>query len=210
MKTRPMFDWNYIEIQGRAEICRRRADRLQSSCRMVHGEGDERIYLNGERVASHIGTGTEDYYGYAWGMANFFNSPFLSAPELATSGRDSWKGYTTTSRLRSLDSIPVETSLKHDMEIWNWADTKVDYAVGLFWYGRPGVKHNRLPQPDEAAHPVKEAPPDPARYKIPAALECEAMPIVARSPGLPSEIQGSSFARGCGAAASNCSSARTK
>jgi hypothetical protein len=195
MKTRPMFDWNYLEIEGRAKYV---GDTLTvySPVPEWYGEGDERIYLNGERVASQIGTGTEDYYGYAWGMANFFNSPFLSAPERDTSGRDSWKGYTTTSRLRLLDSIPVETSLKHDMEIWNWADTKVDYAVGLFWYGRPGVKHNRLPQPDEAAQPLKEAPPDPARYKIPAALECEALPIIARSPGLPSEIQGSGLREG--------------
>ncbi len=195
MKTRPMFDWNYIEIQGGAKYV---GDTLTvySPVPEWYGEGDERIYLNGERVASHIGTGTEDYYGYAWGMANFFNSPFLSAPERDTSGRDSWKGYTTTSRLRLLDSIPVETSLKHDMEIWNWADTKVDYAVGLFWYGRPGVKHNRLPQPDEAAQPVKEAPPDPARYKIPSALECESLPIVARSPGLPTEIQGGGLREG--------------
>jgi hypothetical protein len=30
------------------------------------GEGDEKIYVDGEPFPSHIGTGTEDYYGYAW------------------------------------------------------------------------------------------------------------------------------------------------
>ena len=30
------------------------------------GEGDEKIYVDGEDFPSHFGTGTEDYYGYAW------------------------------------------------------------------------------------------------------------------------------------------------
>ena len=30
------------------------------------GEGDEKIYVDGEKFPSHFGTGTEDYYGYAW------------------------------------------------------------------------------------------------------------------------------------------------
>ena len=38
------------------------------------GEGDEKIYVDGETFPSHIGTGTEDYYGYAWGDWNFFEA----------------------------------------------------------------------------------------------------------------------------------------
>ena len=112
------------------------------------------------------------------------------------SRRDSWKGYTTTSRLRLLDAIPVETSLKHDMEIWNWADTRVDYAVGTFWYGRPGVKHNRLPQPDEAAQPIKAVPPDRANFKIAGAVECETLPIAAHAEGMPFEVQAAGLHEG--------------
>ena len=73
MKTRPISDWNYLEVQGRAVYAGDTLTVFTPSADW-YGEGDERIYLNGERVASQIGTGTEDYYGYAWGMANFSNS----------------------------------------------------------------------------------------------------------------------------------------
>jgi hypothetical protein len=121
-----------------------------------YGEGDERIYIDGEKVPSHIGTGTEDYYGYAWGMAHYFSSPFMSTPERDGTTQEDWRGYTTDSRLRLLDAIPFRSGLKHDMEIWDGADTQVDYAVGTFWYARPGAESNRAPQPQEAAQALKE------------------------------------------------------
>ena len=30
------------------------------------GEGDEKIYIDGEKFPGTFGTGTEDYYGYAY------------------------------------------------------------------------------------------------------------------------------------------------
>ncbi len=158
MKTRPMSDWNYLEVTGQG--------RYVGDCLTVYspvskwyGEGDERIYYDGAAFPDHIGTGTEDYYGYAWGMADWFSSPFLSMPRRDAAGTgDNWVGYTTTSRMRLLDNIPFKTSLKHDMEIWHWVDTKVDYAVGTFWYARPGVKSNRMPQPDQAAEALNGQP----------------------------------------------------
>jgi Protein of unknown function (DUF2961) len=180
MKTRPMVDWNYLDVQGRGRYV---GDTLSvfSPVKAWYGEGDERIYYDGEKFPAHLGTGTEDYYGYAWGMAGYFSSPFISMPQRDSRSQDNWRGYTTTSRLRLLDAIPFKTALKHDMEIWNWADAQVDYAVGTFWYARPGAKHNREAQPKEAAAPVREHPGD---FRIAGAIECETLPIGARSPGL--------------------------
>ena len=31
------------------------------------GEGDEKIFVDGETFPSHFGTGSEDYYGYSFG-----------------------------------------------------------------------------------------------------------------------------------------------
>ena len=155
VKTWPMFDWNYIQIKGQGVYV---GDTLTvfSPSPNWYGEGDERIYIDGEPVASHIGTGTEDYYGYAWGMPNYFNSAFISTPERDGKTREDWRGYTTDSRLRLLDAIPFRNRLTHDMEIWDWADTQVDYAVATFWYARPGAESNRAPQPQEAAQVLKE------------------------------------------------------
>ena len=180
LKTRPMSDWNYIEIHGQGLYV---GDTLTvfSPVAAWYGEGDERVYFEGEALPSHNGTGTEDYYGYAWGMATFFSSPFLSAPRRDLASRQSWKGYTTTSRLRLLDAMPMRTALKLDLEVWNWADTQVDYAVGTFWYARPGATHNRPPQPAEAAQALSELPLPP---RLTGAVECETMRVLAHNDGL--------------------------
>lgn len=178
--TRPYSDWNYLAAQGRGRYA---GDTLTvfSPDKAWYGEGDEKVYLDGEPLPSHIGTGTEDYYGYAWGMATFFNSPFLSTPQRDVDSRGDWRGFTTTSRVRPLDSMPFRTSFQLDMEIWNWADTRMDYAAGTFWYARPGARHNREPQPTIAA---LELPSLPQPKRLANAVEFEDMRILSHSDGL--------------------------
>lgn len=182
LPTRPQSDWNYLEAEGRGLYV---GDTLTvfSPVAPWYGEGDERIFIDGEKTASHIGTGTEDYYGYAWGMAGFFNSPFIAMPQRDAVGQGNWRGYTTTSRVRPLDAIPWRSGIRHNMEIWHWADTRVDYAVGTFFYSAGG-KHNRPPQPAEVARPLRETPAGATPLRIAGALECETLPIAAQSPGL--------------------------
>jgi hypothetical protein len=155
IKTRPYKDWNFAELTGQGVYV---GDTLTVFNRDWHwnGEGDERVYVDGEKIPSHLGTGMEDYYGYAWGMAHWFNSPFIAMPKRDVTYDNRWKkpdwsAYTTTSRMRLLDGIPYRSSLKIDMELWHCADTEVSQAVGVFWYARPGGISNRAPQPDEAA-----------------------------------------------------------
>jgi hypothetical protein len=179
------MDWNYLETTGQGVYV---GDTLTvfSPSPAWYGEGDERVYVDGEKLPSHMGTGTEDYYGYAWGMARHFNSAFLSMPQRDSASREDWRGYTTTSRLRLLDGVPWQRSLKFDMEIWDWAATKLGYSAGTFWYARPGAGSNRRPMPEAAAGLIQELPP---KFKIAGAIECEQMKIVASSQGLPIEKQ---------------------
>lgn len=190
LATRPMKDWNYLQARGNGAYV---GDTLtvMNPARAWYGEGDEKVYVDGETFPSEIGTGTEDYYGYAWGMAEHFSSPFIAMPQRDHKGRDDWTGFTTTSRLRLLDAIPFSKSLKFDMEIWHWADCKVEYSAATFWYAKPGATSNRPPAPREAAQPLPEW-----RTDIKGALECESMPIVAKSDGLTSEIQDSGLSEG--------------
>jgi hypothetical protein len=154
--ARPYSDWNYIEVQGKGRYV---GDTLDANSPVSGwwGEGDERIYLDGERVPSQIGTGTEDYYGYAWGLAIFFDSPFLS-DFTESQSRDDSKGVCYASRVRLLDDIPFQTSIKTDMEINTHGDEALDFAVATFWYASPGAISNRVPQPEDAARPVAEPP----------------------------------------------------
>ncbi|MEM9586932.1 MAG: glycoside hydrolase family 172 protein, partial [Planctomycetota bacterium] len=100
------------------------------------GEGDEKIWVDGETFPSHFGTGTEDYYGYAWCRPERFSMPLHAQPV----GRGALLGGpVVNTRIRSLDAIPFRKSIDFDMEIWHWSDTEVDYARTVFWYGRPGA-----------------------------------------------------------------------
>jgi hypothetical protein len=179
-KTRPIADWNTLDARGSGIYV---GDTLTvfNPVGAWYGEGDERIYVDGATFPAHIGTGTEDYYGYAWGMAGWFSSPFMSMPKRDRAPTGDWQGYTTTSRVRLLDGIPMRTGIKHDMEIWHWADTKVDYAAGTFWYARPGATHNRPTQPTEAGAPLSELLPP---FAMAGAVEFETLSVAAKSPNL--------------------------
>jgi hypothetical protein len=144
------LDWNYLIAQGQGVFV---GDTLSVLNRHPAwwGEGDEKIYVDGETFPSHFGTGTEDYYGYAWCTPAFFESPFHAQPR-AEGPRN--YGHTTNSRVRLLDAIPFNESFRFDMEVWHWKATTIDYSVATHWYARPGATANHAPAPEEAAAPV--------------------------------------------------------
>jgi|GEM_PF-356834 len=143
----PFKDWNYIDIKGDGKYV---GDVLTvySKPKAWWGEGDEKIYIDGESFPSYLGTGMEDYYGFAWGLANEFNSPFISMPARDARGKDNWSGYNTVERMRLLDNIPFDHSLKVDMEAWI-TQPGVSFSVTCFWYGKEGAVANW--QPDTTA-----------------------------------------------------------
>lgn len=101
------------------------------------GEGDEKIYVDGEIFPSHFGTGTEDYYGYAWCQPQkFVNHPFITQP----TGDGSFDyGTSVNGRYRSLDKIPFNKSIKMDMELYQfYVRARWNYAPITFWYMLPG------------------------------------------------------------------------
>jgi hypothetical protein len=98
------------------------------------GEGDEKIFVDNEAFPSHFGTGTEDYYGYAWCRPEKFIHPFIAQPD--GSGNLNI-GYTSNLRYRSLDAIPFKNHLQFDMELWHWGYTTMNHAPVTYWYIRP-------------------------------------------------------------------------
>jgi hypothetical protein len=98
------------------------------------GEGDEKIFIDNEDFPSHFGTGTEDYYGYAWCRPETFIHPFISQPH---GSGNLGIGYTLDMRYRCLDAIPFRERLQFDMEMWHWGYTIMNHAPVTFWYMRP-------------------------------------------------------------------------
>jgi hypothetical protein len=180
-------DWNYLEATGKG-VYMGDALAIMNPLPEWWGEGDEKIYVDGETFPSHFGTGTEDYYGYAWSSPIIFQHPFHAQPRCDGAPTNTW-GHTTVTRVRSLDAIPFTKSFKFDMEIWHWKECDEAYAATTYWYAIPGATSNRKPQPEEAAKPIPQPPPLPKPFKRPAAIECESMTVVSQSPGTPVEKQ---------------------
>ena len=89
------------------------------------GEGDEKVWVDGEAVPSVFGTGSEDYFNYAWSRPEPFSWPFCAQP----SGAGNLAvGKSANIRWRALDALPFAQSLRFDMELWHWDKAcTVDY-----------------------------------------------------------------------------------
>ena len=119
------------------------------------GEGDEKIFVDKESFPSSIGTGTEDYYGYAWCRPELFSHPFIAQP----SGSGNFHpGLTINMRYRDLDAIPFQSAISSNIELWHWLPAKINYALTTYWYAKPHYKINIKPDPDGVDIPV---PADP-------------------------------------------------
>ena len=86
------------------------------------GEGDEKIYVDGETFPSLFGTGTEDYFGYAWSTPERFEHAYHA--QTATAG-NGFGGLYSMNRFHVLDPIPFSRALRFDLEIWHWSDTSI-------------------------------------------------------------------------------------
>jgi len=147
------YDINYVALEGEGVLVGTGVT-LFNTARTWWGEGDEKIWVDGSTLPTHIGTGSEDYYCYAWGNGNFFEHPFLAQPE--GMGACSY-GIVINQRDRDLDAIPFRKRLQFDMEMWHWADTVINYAPNTCWYMKPGGYANRCPEPKLAALPVAQS-----------------------------------------------------
>jgi hypothetical protein len=142
-------EWNYVTVDGRGVYV---GDTLTIFNRPEEGpigpwwgEGDEKIFVDGESFPSHFGTGTEDYFGYAWGVGDIFEAPFHAQP---IGAGNVGIGHTTNTRVRILDSIPFRKRLRFDMELSHWQATKIDYATTCYWYAFDGAAGNGMASPD--------------------------------------------------------------
>ena len=115
------------------------------------GEGDEKIYVDGETFPSHFGTGTEDYYSYAWCRPQWFTSPWVSQP---IGEGNKTPGNTSNNRYRLLDDIPFTKDFKFDMEIWHPYRAKMNYSPATFFYTLPGAKYNVQADPEGVKNKV--------------------------------------------------------
>jgi len=176
--TQPRQDWTYLAVDGQGRFV---GDMLHvtNPVKDWWGEGDEKIYVDGEAFPSHFGTGTEDYYGYAWCNNERFVHAYHNQPRCDGPGN---YGHTCVSRFHILDNIPFSKDFKFDMEVWHWADVKVNMAATSYWYARPGAKDG-FDAIDPAALRIATPPPLPEPKRVKGALEGEKLEILSVTGG---------------------------
>ncbi len=139
------WDFDYAELKGQGLFVGTTMS-LWQEITDWWGEGDEKIFVDGEKAPSYIGTGSEDHYGYAWGSANIYSHPFLAQPIGITTGRalrpNSYRRTMVNIRNRALDAVPFNESIRYLMEMWHWKDVKIDFAPLACYYLRPGGTSN--------------------------------------------------------------------
>jgi hypothetical protein len=112
------------------------------------GEGDEKFFVDGEKYPSTFGTGSEDYFGYAWCDPHLFQRPFHS--QTMTMGN---KGHQSVLRWHLADSIPFQTSFEGCIEKYYRTEEKGTlYAATVCWYLAPGGVDPYEPVPVEQRH----------------------------------------------------------
>jgi hypothetical protein len=102
-----------------------------------YGEGDQKLWVDGERFPSEFGTGTEDYYNTSWAPVVLYQTPFANAPR--ADNPDSF-GHNTFTRTRILDAMPFSKSLRYSLETIGWENNTSDFAATTYWYGLKGAK----------------------------------------------------------------------
>jgi hypothetical protein len=101
------------------------------------GEGDEKVFVDDEKNPSIFGTGSEDYFNYAWSESDIFQYPYFSQP--ICTGPET-RGYITNNRWHILDGIPFDKSIAFYMELFSHAPTPhLSYCRTAYWYARPGA-----------------------------------------------------------------------
>lgn len=143
------------------------------------GEGDDRFYVDGEDYPSLSGTGTEDYFGDAWGFREF-SYPY--------NGVTMFEGYMPGDRVSAYrwhvaDPIAFTSSLRFEMEHFGSLFAPPLLYLGqfyerpdwlssvAFWYQSPAVATD------------EPMPPEPERIPPYLVIKPNELEVRASSPG---------------------------
>jgi hypothetical protein len=98
------------------------------------GEGDEKFFVDGEMFPSTIGTGSEDYFGYAWCDPALFQNAFHN--QTRNDGHN--RGHVSVNRWHVADNVPFQKSFAGYIEKYYPNSRPTLYAATAYWYLAPG------------------------------------------------------------------------
>ena len=129
LTTRNVVNLGVITGPGRIVGCTLRVDSRSSGW---WGEGDEIVWLDHDDKAAWRGTGTEDYFGFAWCSDQVFHHPLRG--QTRADGSRSSRRVAAMHRYHLLDRLPFHRYARFEMEAWGLADGFMDYETTLLWF----------------------------------------------------------------------------
>jgi hypothetical protein len=189
MDPKRPIDWPMLKTRGRGRFCGVMLN-IWNPVRGWWGEGDEKFYVDGEKYPSTFGTGSEDYFGYAWANRLPFQNAFHNQTvSLDRSLKDSGPHeLQSLNRWHVADNVPFQTSFEATIEKFRPNFFPTRYNSVAYWYLAPGgddpydalaveERVQYLNQPDIPAHerygyftrkaydrPIKPGEPNAARH----------------------------------------------
>lgn len=114
------------------------------------GEGDEKFYIDGEKYPTWFGTGSEDYFCYAWCASDIFVYPYCGQPHndgFHATGDAQVQGHgdKVNYRLHVSESIVFHSSFDANIEKY-FDDTMDQYAATTFFYLTKETTSNHVAQ----------------------------------------------------------------
>jgi hypothetical protein len=131
----PPFDWNVLTTRGAGKVIGT-VYQIANPVLIWWGEGDQKIFVDGEAFPSTFGTGTEDDYGFAYGYNGPFTRPYHAQTRVDGPGSG---GHISLNRWYVLDALPYEQGLRFDQEMWHWMPCHPTWSHVVYWYAAPGT-----------------------------------------------------------------------
>jgi hypothetical protein len=176
---RRAIDWTMLTTQGRGRYVGVMLH-IWNPRGQWWGEGDEKFYVDGEKFPSTIGTGSEDYFGYAWCDPRLFQHAFNN--QTHNTGHN--RGHISVNRWHIADQIPFQKSFDAAIEKYFPNSRPTLYAATACWYlDRSG--HDPYPAAPLAERVGYWDDAQLAPRTVKGALEGESLKVLRRTAGNP-------------------------
>jgi len=156
-------DWTVLRATGRGRFCgmmlhvwspRGGQCPEAGAGRWWWGEGDEKFFVDGETYPSTFGTGTEDYFGYAWCTPALFHRPYHNQTMTERNA-----GHQSVNRWQIVDNVPFQKSFDGFLEKYFPNHWPTLYAAVACWYLSPDGDDPLGPTPVAERHGYCVRPP---------------------------------------------------
>ncbi|MEA1875936.1 MAG: DUF2961 domain-containing protein [Bacteroidota bacterium] len=160
LKANPaaVFDVPYLLFRGKGRMVGAAAflmnpTNVPSSAGNWWGEGDEKIFIDDNLKAAFIGTGSEDYFNYAWSSSAIFTHPYCGQPR---NDGPANRGFVTNYRWHIIDNIVFEKGFDFYMELYShrYVD-HFSYARMIYLYSQREGHDDHLPISNEDVRILK-------------------------------------------------------